>query len=171
MQENPHNNIIIRPAEPRDIPAVTALLAGICLLHCEGRPDIFRPGVKYSAGELETIFADPKTPVLVAERGVETVAGYLFCIIKRQNHPVLREITTLYIDDLCVSPAARGQGIGRLLFGAAKELARRIGAYNIDLNVWIFNTGAVKFYENLGMKPSRQIMELILDPPGGISGD
>ena len=170
MNQTPHNNIVIRHAEKKDIPSVLALLENICELHCEGRPDIFKPGTKYSAEELEKIFADPNTPVFVADCGGEIV-GYLFAIIKRpKNNPVLRDIITLYIDDLCVAPSTRGQGVGKMLFSAAKDLAREIGAYNIDLNVWDFNKNAIKFYESLGMKPSRQIMELILNSPDGDCG-
>ncbi|MCI9057998.1 MAG: hypothetical protein HFF76_12205, partial [Oscillospiraceae bacterium] len=35
-------NITIRPAAERDIPKLLELLTGICRLHQQGRPDLFR---------------------------------------------------------------------------------------------------------------------------------
>jgi ribosomal protein S18 acetylase RimI-like enzyme len=156
-------NISVRRAEERDIPRMEELLADICRLHCEGRPDIFRPGRKYGAEELIKLFSDPDRLVLVADGG-NGVIGYAICIIKKhENHPVLQDFTELYVDDLCVSPEYRGQGIGHKLFDEIKNHAASIGAHHIDLNVWAFNENAIKFYESLGMKPEKIIMELILD--------
>lgn len=164
MSLSGHNNVTIRPAHEDDIPYVLSLLEDICSLHCEGRPDIFKLGTKYSREELGRIFTDDKTPVFIAE--VEgAVMGYVFCMIKQyRGHAVMRDRLTVYIDDLCVDRRMRGQGIGRLLFGAVKAYAAEIGAYNIDLNVWSFNKGALRFYGSLGMKPSRQTMEFIIKP-------
>ena len=62
-----------------------------------------------------------------------------------------------YLND----PKDRRMGVGRALFERAKKLAYERGAYNIDLNVWAFNESAIRFYESLGMKPSRMNMEFI----------
>ncbi len=156
-------DLIIRPAAERDIPRVTELLADICKLHCKGRPDIFKPGIKYDAAQLEALFSDPEHLVLVAEECGRTV-GYAICLVKKHSgHPVFCEFTTMYIDDLCVDMNRRGKGIGRRLFEEVRCRAKEIGVHNIELNVWAFNKGAVGFYESLGMRPSKMIMELVLD--------
>ena len=41
-------------------------------------------------------------------------------------------------------------------------LAERLGCYNITLNVWAGNDGAQKFYEAMGMKPRKTMLETIL---------
>ena len=73
------------------------------------------------------------------------------------------EHTTLYIDDICVDEAARGQGVGRMLFERIRDYARELGAYNVTLNVWSCNPGARAFYEKLGLVPYQTGMEMILD--------
>lgn len=156
-------DFLIRPAEARDIDQLLELLRGICLLHCEGRPDIFEPSSKFDGATIAEILADPSRPVLVADAGGE-VAGYVFCIIKDSSkNPVYRKFINVYIDDFCVSPKYRRMGVGTALFDEVKKLATSIGAHNIDLNVWAFNSGAIEFYKSLGMKPERMYMEYIID--------
>lgn len=43
----------------------------------------------------------------------------------------------------------------------AKEL-EQIGFYNVTLNVWSCNPGAIKFYEAMGLVPQKIGMELVL---------
>ncbi len=163
MSDKKSMNILVRRAEERDIPRMEELLDDICRLHCEGRPDIFRPGRKYRSEELIKLFSDPDRLVLVADSG-GVVLGYAICIIKKyETHPVFQNFTELYVDDLCVDAECRGQGVGHSLFNEIKNYATRIGAHDIDLNVWSFNKSAIKFYESIGMKPKSMKMELIID--------
>lgn len=150
----------IRPAEPRDAARLRELLEQICLLHVQGRPDIFQPAGKYTEADIIAMMGDSEKPIFVADTGND-VAGYIFCQFKRPHNPVMRDYLNLYIDDLCVDSKYRRAGIGRALFERAKALAAERGAYNIDLNVWAFNQSAIDFYRSLGMKPSRMYMELI----------
>ena len=155
-------DLIIRSAEDRDCERLSYLLQQICEFHVKGRPDVFKSGQKYSLSELSTLIRDPERPVFVAELD-GLVVGYAFCILKRRaNDPVLRDMLTVYVDDLCVDENCRRGGVGRALFEHVKAYARSIGAYNIDLNVWEFPGSAVDFYEKMGMKTERRYMELIL---------
>ena len=70
--------------------------------------------------------------------------------------------TSLFIDDLCVDASTRGQHIGEKLFVHVKEEAKRLGCYEVTLNVWAGNTSAEKFYEKMGLKTKEQQMEYIL---------
>lgn len=163
MVENDKNSIVIRRAEQRDIRRIEELLIEICKLHCDGRPDIFKEGSKYSEKELIKLITDKDYLVLVADAG-SGVIGYAICLIKKYvNLPVFQNFTVLYVDDLCVDPLSRGKGIGHLLFDEIKNSAVKIGAHSIDLNVWSLNKNAIKFYESLGMKPKSMKMEIVLD--------
>lgn len=154
--------ITVRRAGKKDIPALLKLLEEIAAHHHRGRPDIFRAqSRKYSQAELETLLGQPARPVFVAVE--EHVLGYVFCAVQKyENHPVFKDYTSLYIDDFCVAAPRRGQGAGRLLFEAARALAKEAGAYNIELNVWEFNESALRFYQRCGMQTQRRRMELIL---------
>ena len=75
---------------------------------------------------------------------------------------LLPDIKTLYIDDLCVDEACRGQHIGRSLYEFVLAFAKKQGCYNVTLNVWECNTGAKRFYEKCGLVPQKTGMEKIL---------
>jgi len=154
---------IIRLAKQKDIPALERLLRQIAELHHKSRPDIFiSGGQKYTTEALEKMLTYEDFPIFVAADENDEVQGYCFCQVRNINHPVIRNYLSLFIDDFCVDETLRGQGIGKKLFAAAKEYAKECGAYNIELNVWAVNEGAVKFYEDFGFNPKTIGMELIL---------
>lgn len=153
---------IIRRAENRDLEAVNALLRQVLAVHHSGRPDLFNEtGKKYTDAELLAIFDNPETPVFVFDRE-GTVLGYAFCALSHQGSGSLRELKTLYIDDICVDAKARGEHIGTALFEHAKAFAAGHGCHNITLHVWECNPGARAFYESLGLKPQFTSMEMVL---------
>ena len=68
----------------------------------------------------------------------------------------------LYIDDLCVDESARGKGVATKLFHYVSDTAKAMGADFITLNVWQGNS-ALNFYEKMGMKPRKIVMDLPLE--------
>ena len=154
---------MIRKATEKDIPKIEDLLSQVCLVHHNGRPDIFNIGRKYSKDELKKLMKDKERPILVAVDENDEVTGYCFGIFQQHiNNSVLTDIKTLYIDDLCVDENLRGKHIGRELYEAAVELAKENGCYNLTLNVWSCNPSAIKFYEAQGLVPQKIGMELVL---------
>lgn len=154
----------IRRAQTGDIPRLGELLVQVCRVHSQGRPDLFRAGGrKYSDQQLRSLLEDPDRPVLVAADGADRALGYAFCVLqRRRGEGALRDMTTLYLDDLCVDEACRGQHVGRALYQAAVELARSAGCYNLTLNVWACNDSARRFYEKCGLRVQKIGMETIL---------
>ena len=154
----------VRRAVSGDIPAILDLLVQVDMVHHAGRPDLFRgPATKYNAEELSALLADASRPVFVYTDGSGNVRGHAFCIMQQHvNDPVLTDIRTLYIDDICVDQAARRQHIGRQLYDAVIAYAREQSCYNVTLNVWTCNPAAQAFYESCGMKPQKICMETVL---------
>jgi len=150
----------VRRAEPRDIDGILKLLEQVNLVHVKGRPDLFNRAVKYSREDLEKMIEDDKDPIFVCVG--DEVLGHAFCVDIRIGNAVLKEVRTLYIDDICVDENARGQGVGKALYDHVEEYARAEGYYNITLNVWAFNEGAKAFYEKCGMAPQKYGMEKVL---------
>ena len=156
-------DFLIRLAEESDIPRLEDLLYQVHGLHAEGRPDIFIPGCKkYTADQLREILTDHvNTPVFVCVAdGI--LVGYCFCIRQVQTAASMQKITTLYIDDLCVDSAMRGQGFGKVLYDYAVNYARINNYYNLTLNVWACNPSAMRFYEKCGLSVQKVSMELVL---------
>ncbi len=155
--------ITVRPAAERDIPAIMALLVQVNMVHHNGRPDLFKgPTTKYTEAELQAILASDATPVFVCVDESNRVLGHGFCVMQHSGGRLMEEHDTLYIDDICVDESARGLGVGRALYEHILVHARERGCYNVTLNVWSCNPGAIKFYEKLGMAPYRIGMEKIL---------
>ena len=154
----------VRRAEKRDIGKILELLVQVDMVHHKGRPDIFKgPATKYSRDQLEAIIANDNTPVFVCTDGNDIPLGHAFCIHKQiTGDPVLTDIRTLYIDDICVDEGARGRHIGKALYEHIVCYGREHGFYNITLNVWTCNPSALSFYEAMGLVPQKICMEKIL---------
>lgn len=154
----------IRNAQPKDSEKIINLLQQVLDLHAKIRPDIFIPGTtKYTPEELTGILNDEEKPVYVAVDDNDYVLGYAFCQIKEQPFSTnMIPFKSMFIDDLCVDSTCRGQHIGEQLFDYVKAQAKKIGCYEVTLNVWAGNTGAERFYEKMGMKTKERMMEYIL---------
>ena len=154
----------IRRATESDMDGLNRLLEQVLMVHHNGRPDIFKAGCKkYTDEELSTIISDDTRPIFVAVDEEEYVMGYAFCIFQQHvGNNILTDIKTLYIDDLCVDETIRGRHIGKSLYDYVVEFAKDNGCYNVTLNVWSLNEGAMKFYEKCGMIPQKIGMEVIL---------
>lgn len=154
---------MVRRAEERDIPAIMELLKQVNRVHYEGRPDLFKMATKYTEDELRGILSCDDTPVFVCVDEEGQVLGHGFCVMQRpENTRLLTDILTLYIDDICVDEAARGRQVGRRIYEHILAYARERGCYNVTLNVWNCNPGAMRFYEKLGLVPYKVGMEKIL---------
>lgn len=153
----------IRLANTSDIPGIIALLRQVGQVHHDIRPDLFRDGAqKYSPSDLEDLLKDAARPIFV---GVEDgrLLGYCFCILEQvKDNPVLRDVKSLYIDDLCVDESIRGKHVGTGLYDHVCGYARSIGCGSVTLNVWCGNDSAMHFYESRGMKPRKIYMETAL---------
>lgn len=154
----------IRFAKPEDVAGILALLRQVGRVHHEGRPDIFRKDAqKYGASQVLAMLNSGKTPIFVAVEESK-VLGYGFCMFQEHKQDsVIADHTSLYIDDLCVDENHRGQGIGKAIYNEILRYAKMREVYNVTLNVWCCNPGAMKFYESLGLKPQKIGMETIIN--------
>ena len=154
----------IRRAEKKDIPRLKQLLEQVLMIHANIRPDIFIPHTtKYTDEELENMVQDDNNPIYATVDDKDCCIGYAFCRLQEQpfsNNMI--PFTSLFIDDLCVDENARGQHIGESLFEYVKQEAKRLGCYEVTLNVWTGNSSAEKFYEKMGLKTKERQMEYIL---------
>ena len=154
----------IRRAEEKDSKRILELLVQVNNVHNDGRPDLFiRDKTKYTEDELKKILADDSSPVFVAVDEDDYVMGYGFVMFqsheKDNNWP---NITTLYVDDICVDEKCRGKHVGKAIYDFLVDYAKKNGCYNLTLNVWENNPSARAFYEKMGMKVQKTGMEIVL---------
>ena len=90
----------------------------------------------------------PRFSVLLAEAGGQIVgyAVYFFTYSTFLARP------TLYLEDLFVTPAARGQGAGLALFRACVTQAMQNGCGRMEWQVLTWNTPSIEFYLRLGAR-------------------
>lgn len=156
--------MLIRKAEPKDIPRIHQLLDQVGLIHHNGRPDLFKDNArKYTDDQLIQLMQNDERPIFVAADDEDFVLGYVFCMFEQHtDSSVLTDVRTLYIDDLCIDETLRGQRIGRNLYDFAVDFAKKSGCYNLTLNVWSCNASAMKFYQSCGLQPQKVHMETLL---------
>ena len=157
-------DLTVRKATEKDIPKILDLLVQVEMVHHNGRPDIFKgPATKYDEEELRAVIHNEETPVFVCVDETNIPLGHAFCIHRQVfGDSVLTDVRTLYIDDICVDNDARGKHVGKTLYDYVVAYAKKQGFYNVTLNVWTCNQAAMKFYEAMGLKPQRIVMEMIL---------
>lgn len=153
----------VRYAKEKDIKKIVELLHDIAQIHHIGMPKIFKTHTrKYGEKDLIVALKDETKPLFVLVNDEDVVLGYCLCEIKiTKNDVMLHDRKVLFIDDLCMDKSFRDKGLGKILFDEVKEIA--LGKYqvnSIELNVWEFNKGAMKFYENCGFKAQKRVMEL-----------
>lgn len=90
----------------------------------------------------------PKAEVLIAERDGAPVGFALFF----HNFSTFEGRPGIYLEDLFVSPEARGSGAGKALLAALATLALERGCARLEWSVLDWNTPAIEFYRSLGAK-------------------
>lgn len=139
-------NVTIRRAEAGDVAAMLALIVELAVY--EREPDAVRAT---EASLRETLFgAAPQVfaHVAVLERAVVGVALWF------QTYSTWTGRPSLYLEDLFVSPAARGTGTGKALFRALAAEAKARDCARIDWAVLEWNETAAGFYRSIGAAPS-----------------
>ena len=85
------------------------------------------------------------------------VAIYFFAYSTFRAQPVL------YLEDLFVKPALRGQGVGKALFHELLRVAAARNCGRFEWSVLDWNKTAIDFYESLGAKPQREWIKYRLE--------
>ncbi len=132
----------IRPAEPRDVPALITMVRE--LAEYENAPE---QAIATEADFMRDLFGDsPRVHALVVEVSNEVVA-YAFYFL---NYSTWLGCHGIYLEDLYVRPAFRGEGYGKaLLIRLAQECVEK-GYGRLDWSVLDWNTPSRDFYAALG---------------------
>jgi ribosomal protein S18 acetylase RimI-like enzyme len=96
---------------------------------------------------------DPAFSCLIAEADGEAMGYALYC----RDYDTDRLCRSVYLADLYVETAARGQGIGRALMAAVAGESRAAGAQLMMWSVLKSNQAARRFYATIGEEIDNQI--------------
>lgn len=98
----------------------------------------------------ESLFgAAPAAEVLIARLDAEPAGFALFF----PSYSTFLGRRGLYLEDLFVYPALRGQGVGKALLVEIAKLAVARGCGRLEWSVLDWNEPALKFYASLGAQP------------------
>jgi GNAT superfamily N-acetyltransferase len=132
----------IRPAQAADAQAIVALIRE--LAEFEQLTHLVTVTPEQLAQHL--FGARPAAECVVVEHRTEIVAFALFF----HNFSTFLGQPGLYLEDLYVRPAYRGQGIGRSLLVHLAAVALERGCGRFEWSVLDWNVNAIAFYEKLG---------------------
>ncbi len=90
--------------------------------------------------------SSPAFQGLIAERDGEALAYALYAF----DYSTDTGSRTVFLHDLFVRSAFRGQGIGEALMQRLMEICKAAGATSMNWLVWHTNESAIRFYERIG---------------------
>jgi GNAT superfamily N-acetyltransferase len=137
--------ITLRAAAPGDVAPILHMVRA--LAEYERAPD----AVKMTEASLgEALFGtSPTAEAILAEDEGEAV-GFAVWFSSFSTWTGKRG---LYVEDVFVMPEARGQGIGRAMFGHVAKLAVERDCARLEWSVLDWNRPAIDFYQGLGAEP------------------
>jgi diamine N-acetyltransferase len=148
----PDNGVTIRLGTVADYPRAHAVIAETFAFHQQATPMFFQESdaPPPTLAAIEEMIEDGAGAWFLAEHEGEVIGFVTAQLRPPAQEPYLAPERRALVQNLGMLSAWRGQGIGRTLMEAAEAWARQHGATRLVLNVWEFNTGALRFYETLG---------------------
>ena len=139
---------MVRPATHADVPTILRFIRELAAY--EREPD----AVEATEVSLSlALFGErPAAEAVIVEGGGEAVGFALFF----HNFSTWTGKRGLYLEDLYVTPGARGQGAGRALLAHLAGLALDRGCARFEWSVLDWNTPAIQFYRKIGATPMEE---------------
>ena len=150
---------LIRCAAAEDYDSVEAIMKEVQQLHIDWRPDIYKPtDPVYAPAYFQSLVADRR--LLVAEQN-GTVVGLLSYLYRHIESDKQVARTVIFVDDLAVQAAHRGQGIGTKLLSVIRDKVQAEHLDGLELQVNARNQAARAMYEKLGFTEKSINLELL----------
>lgn len=139
---------VIRPATTDDAATILRFIRELAVY--EREPD----AVEVTVETLREQLSSPRPPFecVIGELADEPVGFALFFA----NYSTWRGRAGLYLEDLYVTPQARGAGVGKALLRHLAALAVGRGCVRMEWSVLDWNAPAIGFYESIGAAPMSQ---------------
>ena len=136
---------VIRAATPADVPVILRFIRDLAAF--EREPDAVSATVPMLT---EALFGDrPAAEAVIAEVDGAPAGFALFF----HNFSTWIGRRGLYLEDLYVTPAARGRGVGRALLAHLAGVALDRGCARFEWSVLDWNAPAIALYRAIGAEP------------------
>jgi GNAT superfamily N-acetyltransferase len=142
--------ILIRPARAEDVDLIVSFVRGLAeyerlLDQVEATPDSIRDALFPADGR-------PVAHCVIGELDAKPAGFALYFY----NFSTFVGRPGLYLEDLYVTPASRGHGLGKALLLHLARLAHEQGCGRMEWSVLDWNAPAIAFYESIGARRLRE---------------
>jgi GNAT superfamily N-acetyltransferase len=147
----------IRPAEPRDVPAILALVHELAIYEKEPH------AVEATEAHFrEALFPQEHAPTAFGHVAVVdgTVVGMAIWYV---TFSTWLGGAGIWLEDLFVSPEHRGSGLGKGLLATLAALCAERGYARLEWWVLKWNTPSIGFYDSIGGQPMGEWITYRLD--------
>ncbi|AWI24898.1 GNAT family N-acetyltransferase [Flavobacterium pallidum] len=136
--------MIIRKGEKKDMPAVLALVKELAVFEKEPEAVV----VTVEDLERDGFGENPLFHTFVAEKNDGHIVGMALYYYRYSTW----KGRTIHLEDLIVTEAMRGTGLGLMLYSEIIAQGKRDNVRRIEWNVLDWNTPAIDFYEKSGAR-------------------
>jgi ribosomal protein S18 acetylase RimI-like enzyme len=143
------SNVVVRPWQEEDFSSAAAVIMAAYRGHVDAE---INDQYRSTAGSLRFLnnivrfpgcgVFDPEASFVAADRPTGLMLGLVLCSRVRSD--------TGHITQVCLTPDARGRGLGRALLAASYASLQRRGFEALTLTVTEANTSAAELYRSLG---------------------
>ena len=138
----PDQNITVRRGQREDVPLILRFIRELAEYERLAHEVVATEEVL-----AETLFGERTTAFpLIASLNDEPVGWALYFY----NFSTFHGRPGLYLEDLYVTPAARGQGVGRVLLATLARIAVQEQCRRVEWAVLDWNAPSIAFYKSLG---------------------
>ena len=138
----------IRPANSADVPLILQLVRDLAAFERESDKVIATEPMLF-----EALFGPhPAAEAVIADLDGTPVGMALFF----HNFSTWTGWRGLYLEDLYVTPEARGAGVGKALLQHLAALAVERGCTRFEWSVLDWNEKAIRFYKSMGAEPMEE---------------
>ncbi len=135
---------VLRAAGPADVAVIAGFVAALAAFE-----NLAREATASEADFHEALFGPrPRAAALIAETAGSPVGFALWTF----NFSTFTGRPGLYVEDVYVEPAWRGQGVGQAIFRHLARLAVAEGCARMEWSVLDWNENALRFYRALGAR-------------------
>jgi len=155
--------INIRQGTPEDIPQIKACLIDSWVEHARNEPELLdeeRMRASDVEGYYRAAFDNPNSHILVAERDGH-FAGFIRADVQEIPN-FFRHNRILYLDDVCVLPDDRKQGVARSLLQEVEKVAKEAGIQRLQGRIYTFNKPMQSLLLELGYSSPHATWDKVL---------
>jgi GNAT superfamily N-acetyltransferase len=140
---------VIRPATVEDVPLILQMIHELAIYEKEPH------AVRNTPEMLTDVLFDenPRVYATMAENAAGEVQGFALWFL---NYSTWEGVHGIYLEDLYVTPAARGEGHGKALLQHLAATAVERGYARVEWSVLDWNEPSIIFYKKLGAFPMEE---------------